>query len=192
MSLIKNFPEVDFFFKNDSFSQNELLQFLKEIEEKYKENDLRKSVATLINLKMLQYETFSEKSFPSLNAVEKVEEFDLKPKKGSRLHPQLQKLKSYSLENIAKNLNWSFSKISRLLEQHGIFKSESEMLNKDEFEIVREMFSARLYGLQRINKSNKIKKRVSANKGGTANNSNDVYTKIRAIGLGKVIYIRKQ
>lgn len=53
MNLIKTFPEVELFFKNDKFSQDELLLFIQELEQTYHDEQLRKSLSTLISLKIL-------------------------------------------------------------------------------------------------------------------------------------------
>lgn len=193
MNLIKTFPEVELFFKNDKFTQEELLVFIREIENRYTNNQLRKSVSTLISLKILQYEIFPKKTPTKSNIVNKAEKLNLLPKGNNKFHPLLNRLKSNSIESMAINLDWSLSRTLRLLEQKGILKNGESILDKKEFALVRDMFNARLWGLQRIEKNKNPGKRViQTHKEKSINNQNDVYSKIQAIGLGKVIYIRKK
>lgn len=193
MSLIKTFPEVETFFKSDKFSQLELLSFLKEIENKYKDEQLRKSISTLISLKILQYETFPDETSTNLNIVEKAKKLKFTEEKQNRFHPLLNQLKLNSIENIAINLNWSLSRTLRLLEQKGILKDVEKMLDEKEFALVNEMFNSRLWGIERIEKTKNPRKTiVHRNKEKSLSKQNDVYSRIAAIGMGKVIYIRKQ
>ncbi|MFH6936368.1 hypothetical protein [Flavobacterium sp. FlaQc-30] len=189
MSLIKAFPEVEIFFERNKFSQIELLAFLKEIENKYKDEQLRKSLSSLISLKILQYETFPI----NLNIVEKAKKLKFIEEKQNRFHPLLNQLKINSIENMAINLNWSLSRTLRLLKQKGISKDAEKMLDEKEFALVEEMFNSRLWGIERIEKTkNPVKTIVHRKKEKSLSKQNDVYSRIEAIGLGKVIYIRKQ
>lgn len=193
MSLIKTFPEVEIFFESDKFSQVELLAFLKEIENKYKDEQLRKSLSSLISLKILQYETFPEETSINLNIVEKAKKLKFIEEKQNRFHPLLNQLKINSIENMAINLNWSLSRTLRLLEQKGISKDAKKMLDEKEFALAKEMFNSRLWGIERIEKTkNPEKTIVHRKKEKSLSKQNDVYSRIEAIGLGKVIYIRKQ
>lgn len=192
MSLLNTFPEVELFFKSDKFSQEELLSFIKEVEEKYIDKQLRKSVSTLISLKILQFQLSYEEIPKKRNIVEKAKKLNLKSEKDDKLHPLLTVLKHNSIENIAMNLQWSVSRILRLLELKGISKSADNLLENDEFKIVSEMFNSRLLGIERIEKTKNPKQMIKRDKPKSIGKQIDVYSKIEAIGMGKVIYIRKK
>lgn len=90
-------------------------------------------------------------------------------------------------------MDWTLSRILRLLKQKEIIKLGEDILDKKEFAIVRDMFNKRLFGIQRIQNSKKTNKWIfNKTKEKSMSNQNDVYSKIQAIGLGKVIYIRKK
>ncbi|WP_166778499.1 hypothetical protein, partial [Flavobacterium psychrophilum] len=136
-----------------------------------------------------------EENTEKKNIVEIAKKSKYKTKIVEKTHSLTEDLKFRTIENIAKSLEWSSSLILKLLEQKGIKKLTDEMLNETEFEIVKEMFDARLLGLERIHKSfNPVQKinNKSKNKSINNKNNNDVYQRIASIGLGKVIYIRKK
>ena len=189
MNLIYTFPEVEVFFKNQRFTQEELLHFIQSVEMKYDSVELRKAVAALISLKILQYDTFADE-FEQINIVAKYNRLKLESKRPYIIQELLDDLRGYSVQNIAVSLDWNLQKILRLLELKGINKTAKEFLTAVEYKTVKEMFNTRLLALQRIEKSNTIKfgtRRITTYSADT----NDVYAKIQAFGLGKVIYIRK-
>lgn len=191
MSLIKAFPEVELFFENDEFSQEELICFIKDVEKKYSDKEIRKSLSTLIKLKILQYEISEEKELRGRNIVAKTKEIGAVLNQENRFQPLLQSLKYNSIENIALNIQWPTKRLIRLLEQKGISKCEQDLLNEHEFSQIKEMLNNRLYGLDRMDKMQNpviIKKYESKYQ----SNQIDVYSKIETMGLGKIIYIRKK
>ena len=192
MSLLNTFPEVELFFKSEKFSQTELLSFIKEIDEKYKDERLRKSASTLISLKILQYQISHEETPRKQNIIGKAKKLAFKSEKDNNLHPLLNALKHNSIENIATNLQWSASRILRLLEQKGIAKKAENLLDDTEFKLVSEMFNSRLLGIERAEKMKNPRQMIKRDKQKSLGKQIDVYTKIEAIGMGKVIYIRKK
>jgi hypothetical protein len=189
MNLIYTFPEVEVFFKNQRFTQEELLYFIQSVEKKYDTIELRKAVATLISLKILQYDAFPDE-FEQINIVAKYNRLKLESKRPYTIQELLDELINYSVQNIAVSLDWDLQKLLRLLELKDIHKTEKEFLTAAEYKTVKEMFKTRLLALQRIEKSNTIKfgtRRITTPSADT----NDVYAKIQVFGLGKVIYIRK-
>lgn len=191
MSLLNTFPEVELFFKSDKFSQEELLSFIEEVEGRYNDQQLRKSISTLISLKILQFKISHEGVSYKQNIVEKAKKLNLKQEKNNRFHPLLTALKHNTIENIATNLQWTVSKILRLLELKGIHKSAENLLDINEFKLVSEMFSSRLFGIERMERSKNPKQMIKKDKPKSIGNQIGVYGKIEAFGMGKVIYIRK-
>ena len=192
MSLLNTFPEVELFFKSDKFSQEELLSFIKEVEGKYKDSQLRKSVSTLISLKILQFQISHEEIPKKQNILQKAKKLNLKPEKEDKFHPLLSALKHNSIENIAINLQWSISRILRLLELKGISKSSENLLDDKEFKLVSEMFNSRLWGIERMERNKNPRQMIKRDKPKSTGKQIEVYSKIQAIGMGKVIYIRKK
>lgn len=195
MNLLSTFPEIEVFFQNEKFTENELSNFLSEIEKKYEDKELRKSASTLIKLKLIQFDTFSENKTEKKNIVQVVKKSNQNKQIVDKTHFLTEELKFKSIESIANTLEWSLSLILKLLEQKGICKKQDEILEEKEFKIVKDMFDARLLGLERIHKSNQPINRINnkpKNKSINNKNNNDVYNRIESIGLGKVIYIRKK
>jgi hypothetical protein len=190
MNLLKTFPEVELFFKSDKFSHDELLSFIQEVEKKYTEKKLRKSVSTLISLKILQFEISDNNELTQNRIAEESNQVIVKTEKS--YHSLIDALKHKSIENIAINLQWTSSQILRLLEQRGILKSLDSLLDENEFKLVSEMFYSRIMGIRRNEKSKFPKKMIKKDRQKSLNKQTDVYSKIEAVGLGKVIYIRKK
>lgn len=194
MSLIKCFPEVETFFENDSFTQEDLLLFVEEIENKYIESDERESVSALIKLKILQFELSDNTSLPPKNKSIKHKKIKVLYNDNSnndKIHISLQSLKHNSIENIALNIHWPTSRLINILKQKEIFKSPQDLLDEVEFSSVINMFNSRLKSLDRayINQK-KIVIKKSPKK--SLSKQLEVYNKIESIGLGKLIYIRKK
>ncbi len=194
MSLLKCFPEVEIFFENDSFTQEDLLSFVEEIENKYVERDERESVSTLIKLKILQFELSDNTTIPKKNKSikhKKIKVLYTDNINNDIIHISLQSLKLNSIENIALNIQWPTSRLINILKQKGIFKSPQDLLNEVEFSLVSNMFNSRLKSLDRayINQK-KIVVKKSPQK--SLSKQLGVYNKIESIGLGKLIYIRKK
>jgi hypothetical protein len=191
MSLLSSFPEVEIFFKNDRFSQEELLSFIKNIENKYSDKQSRKAVSTLIQLKILEYTICDKEENDNKNAVEKYISISLNQSHDQESLLLAQALKNFSIENIAKNVEWQTSRLIRLLEQKDIVKLPNELLTEKEFELIKEMLHRRLLSLKRLNKKENQITIIRTPQKSHAKQI-DVYDKIKKIGIGKIIYIRKK
>ena len=55
MSLVQEFPEIDKFFKQDKFTQDDLNELVEYLESKYTTLQERKASNTLIELEMLKF-----------------------------------------------------------------------------------------------------------------------------------------
>lgn len=193
MSLLSTFPEIDKFFKQNQFSDAELSVFLSNIEKTYQNIDLRKAALSLINLEILKYDI--QKETVNLSSL-------IKEKANTKITitridytSDLNKLKVLTIEQIAKNLNWSIQKLQILLKQKKIEKTDMEILTTSDFLNVNEMFLARIIAIKRIEKKAEFndKSRIKNKKSNKSlSKGDDVYSQIFKLGLGKVIYIRKQ
>jgi hypothetical protein len=191
MSLLKTFPEIDSFFKLNQFSETDLKTFIDEVTKKYSDKNLRKAAINLINLEILKYDI--QKDQIDLTKLRKpiVTTAESKTEENFSKTSSLKKL---SIESISEILKWSFPQLQRLLSQKGIKLNKDDVLNKEEFQIVEEMFSSRLIALKRIRKNEEYISRALIKNKRNSNNTeevNDVYSKIATIGIGKIIYIRK-
>ncbi len=191
MSLIKTFPEIDYFFRSNKFSEDELNIFLKQIEKNYSSKELRKAALNLINLELAKFQIVKDQVV-------------LEPLKrpGKRVQPKivpkpddLQELKQLTVQMIADKLRWRVERVQTFLLQNGLTKAAEEILNPIEFNYVKEMFISRLKALQRIDKKNEMEMRGRVKNKKTEKSldpGDNVYFRISQIGLGKVIYIRKK
>ena len=166
--------------------------FIKELDEKYNELQLRKSVSALISLKILQFQILQEKISNNTLTKVRINNIDSKAKKKVKLHPNLITLKDKTIENIASVLKMNVSQILKVLKRNGVIKTSKNILDINEFSIVSEIFNSRLMGLERIEKSNNPKKTIKRDKPKSLGKQISVYNKIEAIGIGKIIYIRKK
>jgi len=193
MSLIKSFPEVEAFFIQSRFTDEQLLKFVTDIEAKYRDAELRNSISSLIKLKLLQFElqALDQTAHKRDIAIQKIKA--KKHQEKIEFHGDLEELRYLSIENIAVKLKWSLNKLTTLLKQKNIDQQSSSTLNDKSFETVKDMCNARLIALDRLNKvKNPVKIINNKNKQKSLYKGIDVYNKIEALGLGKVIYIRKK
>lgn len=193
MSLLNTFPEIDKFFKRNQFSHTELSDFLNNIETTYKDVNLRKAAVSLINLEILKFDI--QKEIVNLHPLKKEKSSTKITITKPDYTSDLSKLQVLTIEQIAKNLDWRIQKLQILLKQKKIEKTNVELLTKSEFLEVKEMFLARLTAVKRIEKKVEFenKGRIKNKKNNKSlSKSDDVYSQIFKIGLGKVIYIRKK
>lgn len=191
MSLIKAFPEVQLFFSNERFTDIELLSFLTEAENKYKEKDERKALHTLIELKILQYEIFPKAEIHISKIVAKA-----RPNKtgnNTKYHPHLFYLQNLTIENIAANTGLRTDRLIHFIHQKDILKSANSLLDKDQFNVLKDMLNSFLMAFDRKGKPPVDEKRLKNKRiKQSISIGNDVYSKIIANGgTGKLIYIRK-
>ncbi len=197
MNLLSTFPEIDKFFQNDQFTDVELNIFLTQIEKNYPDKNLQKAAISLINLEIHKFD-IEKNIVKGITTIEKIPNKKKLPSKSKIKTPdfsaELLKLKKLKIEQIAKQIDWSFIKLNSFLKHKKIIKSNYSYLNEDEFKKIEEMLISRLTAIKRIEKSNSIAETVRVKKNKTIKSlykGNDVYTKIEKNGLGKVIYIRK-
>ena len=185
MSLIKQFPEIESFFRNDEFSQEDLDTFIKKIEMKYTVSSILTSAKSLIQLELLKFEL--QKDLKSVG----------KPSKKQKESPKFNKLSSLPTEIslLAKKLEWSTKHLIRLLEQRNICKNETDSLTPEEFASIRAMVKARYAGVNR-NRTGLGKRKLHRGHIEIKNNksiyTDSVYDKLSLYGLGKLIYIRSK
>ena len=193
MNLIKSFPEVEIFFNQTKFTDEQLLKFVTDIESTYQDPKLRTCISSLIKLKLLQFHLQElDQTSPKRNI--RIQKNNAK-KHTTKIsfHRDLEELRHLSIENTALKLKWSLNKLITLSKQKNIEQKSSLVLNNKNFEIVRDMYNTRLIALDRLNQEmNPVKIINNKNKQKSLYKGIDVYNKIEAIGLGKVIYIRKK
>jgi hypothetical protein len=188
MNLVKSFPEIDSFFKNNQFTNLELEE-LHDLVRRYSDAEMRKAAMSLIKLELLKFNINAEEiAGKVLIADKKIHNLDSRSSNESK-DSNIGK----SVCALANDLNWSVQKIKSLLMQKGISKTDDEYLTAAELILVKDMIEARTIALCRINKKDSFdKKYINTKK--KLNNSNNkvpgVYGQIAKYGLGKIIYTR--
>ncbi|MBD0824431.1 hypothetical protein [Aestuariibaculum marinum] len=208
--MLRHFPEIVQFFKQDTFSEDDLTVLKQQLAETYPDAKVYKQAVTLIELFLVKFELSTPRElqrFKNAKGKSKSKQngptlaTQTKAKKVQQSKPQsygspksLRNLKGLPAYRICKQLELSFGSINRCLAKNEVFKIESEedTLSEVQFEALREMFLSRQKGLRRMKSPGKPIPGRSASK-----RSNDgatgVYGEIqRRGGLGKVIYIRKR
>lgn len=106
---------------------------------------------------------------------------------------KLNSLKNLKISSIAQKMDWPISSLRTLLKQKGILKTKDDYLTEKEFKLTKKMLRSRLRGLHDSERSIAYFQNATKSYQETPHSYNfdDVYSKIRRYGLGKVIYTRK-
>lgn len=185
MNLIKNFPEIDLFFKTNSFDDTSLDQLYVLIKEKYTDKKELKAAQTLIKLELLKF---------SFNHTK--ENTTYRPQKvNSSIIVEFKELKNLTIKSISDIIEWRSNFIIRLLENQGVSKKENEFLTSDEFNKISEPLYNRFKLTKRHKKTDEFSKKPIIKKHDYEKSigSSGVYDRIASSGgIGKIIYIRKK
>jgi hypothetical protein len=204
--MIKQFKEIDDFFKKSRFNDNELVELKNLISNNYKDlNDINLAYS-IIDLQLLKFEmivnetTIQKKTFkvPSENKNKTVKKpKKTKPKKiiGNaqiNTNKRVENTKNINLLGILDQITETESKeyILNLLRKKGIYKGRINItLTSEEYNYIKDE-------LKNIIKTNKAKDptlRIKRSKTIKKSKSDTVYDKLKTMnGLGKIIYIRSR
>lgn len=185
MNLLKNFPEIDLFFRESQFDDEQLSNLFQMITEKYQDNSTRKSAISLIKLELLKYKI--EDSIPKTISIKKKVDFNF--------DDEYLNLKKKNILEMSIALNWTLKIVLNLLKKNGLEKQKDDFLSIDEFRLIKEDVFQRFKQVKRIEKLEKISKRPigKMNYYGKSISNGGVYDKISENGgIGKLIYIRKK
>ena len=209
--MIKHFPEIEQFFKNSSFTQEELQFFVQEIDKKYVNKDLQLKAHTLIKLELFKFQIKEtndvDKNEIQLNEnsirKDKKKSIETKPKKKIKADPfenrnnfvskTLSDMRTMSISQISEILDVSPKFIERIIRRTGEDVPDLQDQTKEVINYFKDYAQNRLKLLSRRDKKYKIQKHTKAESQKDANRgSNSVYAKLQLHGPGKIIYIKSK
>ena len=85
MSLIKQFPEIESFFKKNKFSQENLDALIQEIEKKYNDVSILNSAKSFIKLELLKFDLQKVLKIEDRRSKNKSHQESLRPQKSTFL-----------------------------------------------------------------------------------------------------------
>jgi hypothetical protein len=204
--MIKQFKEIEHFFKKNRFNDNELIELKNLISNNYKDLNDIKLAYSIIDLQLLKFEmivnetTIQKKTLkvPTVNKNKTVKKpNNTKPKKliGNdqiNANKKVENNKSINLLGILDQITETESKeyILNILRKKGIYKGRINItLSSEEYDYIKDE-------LKNIIKTNKAKDpslRIKRSKTIKKTKSDTVYDKLKTMkGVGKIIYIRSK
>ena len=204
--MIKQFKEIEHFFKKNRFNDNELIELKNLISNNYKDLNDIKLAYSIIDLQLLKFEmivnetTIQKKTLkvPTVNKNKTVKKpNNTKPKKliGNdqiNANKKVENNKSINLLGILDQITETESKeyILNILRKKGIYKGRINItLSLEEYDYIKDE-------LKNIIKTNKAKDpslRIKRSKTIKKTKSDTVYDKLKTMkGVGKIIYIRSK
>ena len=212
--MIKQFKEIDAFFKNDRFSDNELIDLKNSISSNYKDLSAVKLAYSIIELQILKFEMIlNEEPFIKKPIKQKTQDTLVSKKTPSKKQPKTKKTKLVGTEGMnvdeiveylkGKNILKIINEITEtegkeflltILRAKGIYKgSIGVILSPKEYDEIKGTLKIILNTNQKRDTNLRIKTGYKIKLNRSISKSNTVYDKIKTMnGPGKIIYIRSK
>lgn len=204
--MIKQFKEIDDFFKKDIFNENDLINLKNLILSSYKDLNDIKLAYSVIELQLLKFEMLVNESQTNKQPLKKNtvrikkslkehNKVNNKSKVNNEVISQNEKLENTKNFNLLGILNQiteteSKEKIINILKEKGIYKGRLNItLSVEDYKYVKDQLKI----LIKTNKEKDPNLRIKTNKNRSISKTNSVYDKIKSVkGVGKIIYIRSK
>lgn len=212
--MIKQFKEIDDFFKNDSFSDKDLVDLKNSISSNYKDLSAVQLAYSIIELQILKFEMIlNEVPFIKKPIKQKTQDTLLSKKTPSKKQPKTKKTKLVGTEGMnvdeiveylkGKNILKIINEITEtegkeflltILRAKGIYKgSIGVILSPKEYDEIKGTLKIILNTNQKRDTNLRIKTGYKIKLNRSISKSNTVYDKIKTMnGTGKIIYIRSK
>ena len=212
--MIKQFKEIDTFFKNDRFSDKELIDLKNSISSNYKDLSAVKLAYSIIELQILKFEMIlNEEPFIKKPIKQKTQDTLVSKKTPSKKQPKTKKTKLVGTEGMnvdeiveylkGKNILKIINEITdtegqefllTILRAKGISKgSIGVILSPKEYDEIKGTLKIILNTNQKRDTTLRIKTGNKSKINRSIAKSNTVYDKIKSMnGTGKIIYIRSK
>lgn len=198
--MIKQFTEIDDFFKKERFNKNELIKLLNLIPKKYSNIKDVKLAYSLVELQLLKFDILKNES-KTINKNKENVNGNKKQTNKLKENKTSNKLKNNAIEknnnfkdvNLLSFLNQlteteSKEKFLKILKQKGIYKGRLNIIVTIE---VYNDIKEQLQTLMQTNKEKDQSLRVKMSKKKKTSKSNSVYELLKSTkSVGKIIYIR--
>lgn len=204
--MIKQFKEIDDFFKKDIFNENDLINLKNLILSNYKDLNDIKLAYSVIELQLLKFEMLVNESQTNKQPLKKNtvrikkslkehNKVNNKSKVNNEVISQNEKLENTKNFNLLGILNQiteteSKEKIINILKEKGVYKGRLNItLSVEDYKYVKDQLKI----LIKTNKEKDPNLRIKTNKNRSISKTNSVYDKIKSVkGVGKIIYIRSK
>lgn len=204
--MIKQFKEIDDFFKKDIFNENDLINLKNLILSNYKDLNDIKLAYSVIELQLLKFEMLVNESKTNKQPLKKNTDrikkslkehnkVNNKSKVNNEVIYQNEKLENTKNFNLLGILNQiteteSKEKIINILKEKGVYKGRLNItLSLEDYNYVKDQLKI----LIKTNKEKDPTLRIKTNKNRSISKTNSVYDKIKSVkGVGKIIYIRSK
>lgn len=212
--MIKQFKEIDDFFKNDSFSDKDLVDLKNSISSNYKDLSAVQLAYSIIELQIFKFEMIlNEVPFIKKPIKQKTQDTLLSKKTPSKKQPKTKKTKLVGTEGMnvdeiveylkGKNILKIINEITEtegkeflltILRAKGIYKgSIGVILSPKEYDEIKGTLKIILNTNQKRDTNLRIKTGYKIKLNRSISKSNTVYDKIKTMnGPGKIIYIRSK
>ena len=206
INMIKQFKEIDDFFKKDIFNENDLINLKNLILSNYKDLNDIKLAYSVIELQLLKFEMLVNESQTNKQPLKKNtvrikkslkehNKVNNKSKVNNEVISQNEKLENTKNFNLLGILNQiteteSKEKIINILKEKGVYKGRLNItLSVEDYNYVKDQLKI----LIKTNKEKDPTLRIKTNKNRSISKTNSVYDKIKSVkGVGKIIYIRSK
>ena len=191
--LSHNFPEINAFFDQESFTDIELEGLIKCVDLNYSD-DIKKAAYSLIRLKVVKF-----KIIKKISKVKNKKKVTKTQKEEKKIENYAKFRKISSVSKLCKFLEISSNYLISILKQKGIVATQDTILTNEEYKQIKSFVSSRKKAIKRLDKqkqreNEKINKNINkfyANKPYN-NRSIGVYEKVATYGFGKLIYIKNK
>lgn len=204
--MIKQFKEIDDFFKKDIFNDKDLDNLKHLILSKYKDLNVIKLGYSIIELQLLKFKMLVNEPKTNIKplkqdikkskkSVKKTNKTNNKTKVNSAIvnkNENVKNIKNLNLLGILEQITETESKekIINILKEQGIYKGRLNItLSLEEYNYIKDHIKI----LIKTNKEKDPSLRIKTSKTQRISKTNSVYDKIKSTkGIGKIIYIRSK
>jgi hypothetical protein len=208
--MLKQFKEIDTFFKNDRFTDKELMDLKNSISSNYKDLSAVKLAFSIIELQILKFEMIINEIPNQIKPLKTVVKSKKTPTKKT---PRTKKIKLVGTDGMNsdekieylrnKNLLYILNEITEteskqfflnILREKGIYKgSIGIILSPENYDEIKDKLRSILNTNKKRDSSLRIKTSHKIKINRSISKSNTVYDKIKTMnGTGKIIYIRSK
>ena len=211
--MIKHFPEIEAFFKQDYFSEDDLDLLKNELKKAYIKKIFFDKAMSLIALFLIKFKLSSPKELNEfkLNGIARpIKREQNKELRSSKSSPKkkikrtveqkdktingLNRLRNKTLSAICEDLNISLNLVTRILKKKDIDQISNDKLDSKQFEELKQLLISKLKAKNRLKKENNkiFRGSLKKSKRHKSTTGRNVYETLSKYGMGKVIYIRSK
>jgi len=208
--MLNHFPEIEEFFKQDYFTEEDLNDFKQDLQKAYLDKKVYRKALNLIELFLVKFklstpqelERFKKRGTRKIKTRQKKKKpiqvtsskKDKRKKEPENKDNEVVKFLDKPISEICKDLELSLELVNRCLKSKNIEQIEGGNLNSEQFHALKELFLSKVMAKKRKDREQEriFGKRKITRKKQTFKTGGELYEALSKYGMKKLIYIRSK